>query len=338
MMQSKIFHIIALSVLSIASAFGQGMVFNDSIKAQLFSNYEKAEVSRAPLPSSFSLKAYAPYVHYQLGSECVAYSFATAHTILMAIAYDWQDQKYISINSFSPHFIYYRNKDRGDDECTIGLDPFKVSQDAIAVGMAKLSDVECPDYYPCSMEQRLCSYYPPSYAKDLSGASYHKLDEIYMIEDMQQLRTALASSRPVVVGMMVPESFRTTGVLWTPKYGETPETGYGHAMVAVAYDDYKYGGAVQLMNSWGTEWGDGGFAWVKYDDLLKFVQFGLALDRSIGRYKAEAPDAKSVKTQYSEIKEIDISLLKQDTKLGTGLKLDSAKTDYLQLQKSDFKD
>lgn len=317
--------------------FSQGLIFNDSIKTQLFSNYEKAEISRAPLPASHSLKAYAPYVHHQLGSECVAYSFASAHTILEAIAYDWRDKKYISVNSFSPHFIYYRNKERGDDECSIGLDMFKVSEDVLNVGMAKLSDVECPDYYPCSMEARLCSYYPESYSRDLSSASYNKLDEIYIIEDIQQLRTAIASSRPVVIAMMVPESFKEAGGLWTPRYGETSEGGYGHAMVAIAYDDYKYGGAVQLMNSWGTQWGDGGFTWVKYADLLKFVQVGLALDRNIGRYKAEAPDAESIKTEYSEIKEIDISLLKQDTKLGIGLSTDSIKTDYSRLNRDDFK-
>lgn len=331
-----VFHISVFLFITICDIKAQGLVFNDSIKTQLFNNYEQAEVSRAPLPSNYSLKPYTPYVHFQLGSECVAYSFATAHTILEAIAYDWRDQKYISVNSYSPHFIYYRNKEKGDDECSIGLDPFKVSQDVLNVGMAKLSDVECPDYYPCSLESRLCSYYPPSYAGDLASAKYNKLDDIYILENIQQIRSAIAASRPVVIGMQVPDSFKDAGGLWIPQYGDSPEKGYGHAMVAVAYDDYKYGGAIQLMNSWGTQWGDGGFTWVKYKDILDYVQFGLALDRSIGRYRAEAPEDSETQTQYSEIKEADISLLKADSKLGKSLNPDSVKTNYTGLKATDF--
>lgn len=331
-----IFHISVFLFINIGDSKGQGLVFNDSIKTQLFSNYEKAEISRAPLPSNYSLKPYAPYVHFQLGSECVAYSFATAHTILEAIAYDWRDQKFISVNSYSPHFIYYRNKEKGDDECSIGLDPFKVSQDVLNVGMAKLSDVECPDYYPCSLESRLCSFYPPSYAGDLASASRNKLDEIYIIENVQQLRTAIASARPVVVGMQVPESFNEAGTLWTPKLGDSPEKGYGHAMVAIAYDDFKYGGAIQLMNSWGSKWGDEGYTWVKYEDIMNYVQFGLALDRNIGRFRAEAPEGNLIESQYSEIDEADISLLKEDSKLGALLKSDSIQTNYTKLLPVDF--
>jgi len=336
MKKLKIFHIAIVMLIVPLSAAAQGLVFNDSIKNQLFNKYDKAEVSRSPLPSDFSLKPYAPYVHFQLGSECVAYSFATAQTILYAIAYDWKDQKYISANSFSPHFIYYRNKDSDDEECMKGLDPFKVTQDVIEHGMAKLGDVECPDYYPCSTEQRLCSYYPPNYAVDLSNAWRYKLDEVFLIEDIQQLRTAIALSRPVVIGMQVPESFRSAGDLWTPKYGDSADKGFGHAMIVVAYDDYKYGGAVQLMNSWGTEWGNQGFCWVKYDDILKYVQFGLALDKKIGRYEATAPDSIPQTNKYLELNEPSKDELESDIKLGLKTPSDSAKTNYAKLRLEDF--
>lgn len=335
MKKIKVFHIAITILLASLGASAQGLVFNDSIKSQFFNNYDKAEVSRAPLPSNFSLKAYTPYVHYQLGSECVAYSFATAQTILYAIAYDWRDQKYISNNSFSPHFIYYRNKDSDDDECMKGLDPFKVTQDVIEHGMAKLGDVECPDYYPCSMEQRLCNYYPPNYASDLSNAWRYKLDDVFLIENNQQLRNAIALSRPVVIGMQVPESFRTAGDLWTPKYGDSPDKGFGHAMIVVAYDDYKYGGAVQLMNSWGEEWGNQGFCWVKYDDLQKFVQFGLALDKKIGRYEAAAPDSIPQQNKYSELNEPSKDKLESDIKLGVKNERGPVKTDYTTLIQKD---
>ncbi|MEJ0106451.1 MAG: C1 family peptidase [Bacteroidota bacterium] len=36
----------------------------------------------------------------------------------------------------------------------------------------------------------------------------------------------------------------------------------GHAMVVIGYNDTK--NAFKVMNSWGTKWGDNGFAWIDY--------------------------------------------------------------------------
>jgi hypothetical protein len=44
--------------------------------------------------------------------------------------------------------------------------------------------------------------------------------------------------------------------------------GYKHAFTIVGYDDNKLGGALELQNSWGTEFGDQGFIWIKYEDIF----------------------------------------------------------------------
>ena len=54
---------------------------------------------------------------------------------------------------------------------------------------------------------------------------------------------------------------------WFPSY--TPNSG-AHAMTIVGYDDYNNGGSFQVVNSWGYEWGDGGYAWISYADFKKF--------------------------------------------------------------------
>ena len=45
--------------------------------------------------------------------------------------------------------------------------------------------------------------------------------------------------------------------------------GFKHAFTVVSYDDFKLGGALELQNSWGTDFGDQGFIWIKYSDIFK---------------------------------------------------------------------
>lgn len=72
------------------------------------------------------------------------------------------------------------------------------------------------------------------------------------------------------------------GAIPYPVDGETAQ--WGHAVVAIGYDDSKKitnkksnkstTGALLIRNSWGTTWGDKGYGWLPYDYLLN----KLALD------------------------------------------------------------
>lgn len=58
---------------------------------------------------------------------------------------------------------------------------------------------------------------------------------------------------------------------WNPTSSDFNQSGFGgHAMCVVGYDDYYEGGSFLIMNSWGTDWGKGGFAWVRYSDFKEF--------------------------------------------------------------------
>ncbi len=58
----------------------------------------------------------------------------------------------------------------------------------------------------------------------------------------------------------------------------------GHAMCVIGYDDRKEGGAFQIMNSWGQDWGNNGVAWVLYKDFKHFVReaYGLNPMQKVG--------------------------------------------------------
>jgi hypothetical protein len=42
-------------------------------------------------------------------------------------------------------------------------------------------------------------------------------------------------------------------------------------MTVIGYDDYIYGGAFRVVNSWGSDYGNEGFIWIKYDDFSKYA-------------------------------------------------------------------
>ena len=81
------------------------------------------------------------------------------------------------------------------------------------------------------------------------------------------VKEQIAKGDPVVIGMYVTDAF--TGLTGDTVFRDTRKDGDGHAMVVVGYDDRKR--AFRLMNSWGPEWGRGGFGWVSYDSFAARV-------------------------------------------------------------------
>ena len=85
--------------------------------------------------------------------------------------------------------------------------------------------------------------------------------------------------------------------VWEPTSRDYSMSGFGgHAMCVIGYDDDLQGGAFQIMNSWGQEWGDRGFCWIRYDDFEHFVKeaYGVAPMGAAGDQKF-ASDKMAVK-------------------------------------------
>ena len=106
---------------------------------------------------------------------------------------------------------------------------------------------------------------PPKEAYDCAEArkvvGYQRINS----QNLNAIRRALSQRLPVVFGFEVYDSFMSatverTGRMRMPKAGEV-STG-GHAVVAVGYDDTKK--VLIVRNSWGKEWGDGGYFYMPY--------------------------------------------------------------------------
>nr|WP_217635191.1 C1 family peptidase [Paenibacillus sp. yr247] len=99
-------------------------------------------------------------------------------------------------------------------------------------------------------------------------AANYKISEYHRITDLYALKAALAEKSPVVIGMMVYESFQSpeaaqTGKIPIPKKKSERMLG-GHALLAVGYVDRGQSGYVIVRNSWGEAWGDQGYCYIPY--------------------------------------------------------------------------
>ena len=90
---------------------------------------------------------------------------------------------------------------------------------------------------------------------------------------VQKMKEALCEYGPYTIGIQATSAFQayTSGV-----FNETTAVnGSNHAVVLVGWDDEKQ--AWLIKNSWGTNWGENGYAWVRYNNnscgyLARWVQ------------------------------------------------------------------
>ena len=87
-------------------------------------------------------------------------------------------------------------------------------------------------------------------------------------------KKALVENCPVLVGMNIYNSFSPATGYWDGKHDGSRGN---HAMCVIGYDDTKYGGAFEIMNSWGENWGNSGFIWVPYKTYSENAGWALEL-------------------------------------------------------------
>ena len=92
--------------------------------------------------------------------------------------------------------------------------------------------------------------------------------------DLNAMKAQLARGAPVIFSM------RTGGRMRGHRGDGTIENDsapiYGHTMLVVGYDDAKK--AFRIQNSWGREWGDGGYAWFSYEFWTRSVETAFVID------------------------------------------------------------
>ena len=289
-----------------STVFSQGFEWNEEINQKFKSSVTELDITttRSFLPSSSSLEKYIPFVHNQGNTGmCVAYSLANCRTIIYAKNKRLYAKDDIIANSFSPFYLYYQSKSSSDYTCNQGLNPVDAIIFLYEKGIARLADVEFPDYWPFTTKQ-LCNYYPPSLSNDMANAYKYKIDDpeifnpgVSKNDKILALKNSISSGKPVFFGMdPFPNSlWKSSGKdFWEPDSYLGASTSIGHAMTIIAYDDYKYGGSFQILNSYGKEWGNDGKIWIRYKDLVDYTSVFVMIGRKYEASSYGSPSSKNI--------------------------------------------
>ncbi len=81
-------------------------------------------------------------------------------------------------------------------------------------------------------------------------------------KDVIEIKSQLNAGYPVMIGARVDDGFMKAGKGFVWKEVVGAQSG-GHAMLVVGYDNDRH--AFRAINSWGADWGDGGYYWFDYD-------------------------------------------------------------------------
>ncbi len=158
------------------------------------------------------------------------------------------------------------------------------------MGAMRLFGIPPEEYWPYDIQE--FDQEPPAFcyafAQNFRTIQYYRLDLPLTTNKtlLSRIKAYLAAGLPSMFGFTVYSSIdqaTETGKIPFPSSGERVRG--GHAVVAVGFDDRMKitnetsgskgtKGALLIRNSWGKDWGEGGYGWLPYEYVLN----GLAVD------------------------------------------------------------
>ena len=146
---------------------------------------------------------------------------------------------------------------------------------------------EASRWVPCDMAARghrdCGKKVDESRAKQLEGKAIGDFTEVEYLgkPDVTVLEAKIAAGQDIFVAIEVPTSLVAKGkpgAKYIPNYTRSGGSQSGHAFVLAGYANYPHGAYFLVHNSWGTAWGDGGYAWLHMATLTKWAKQLVAVD------------------------------------------------------------
>jgi hypothetical protein len=206
------------------------------------------------LPASRSMRgSVLQFLRQKQTNSCVAH--AIAHAILLR----WAVSGQVDLRPISTPALYWEAR-RYD-----GLD----TMDAGCFVRSAFHAIDdygfCPmDAYPLEVNGQVRNVLetPPPSIYRASFDQSHQLQR-YTCLDRVDIKRAIASGFPVTLAITVDRAFMDLSDNRVWEYVEDPNQTDTHYVCGVGYDEES----LEIQNSWGQDWGDGGFARVGWDTV-----------------------------------------------------------------------
>ncbi len=256
---------------------GSGLDYDPKMLTKQASKPLLVKGDYANLPAAFSLEQYAPTSGDQ-GAYMTGVAFATSYhmrTMVAAIQQGVTNTQQINQMAFSPSYVYEQLKYQSGMDCRGKINAFDALDLVKEKGVATLKTVP----YQCDIKISPLADDEAAKYRIADYQTLFKADETNAYVKIQAVKKALAEGFPVLLATYCPPSFYNLGKkgIWEPAPTEKPADSMDkNMMVIVGYDDKKLkSGAFRVLNSWGSSWGEKGFAWIKYSDWATFALFAI---------------------------------------------------------------
>lgn len=288
---------LSLSILFFSNCFSQGLNLTPKEDLAQFKSFSSETFGFAEsLPSKYSLEKYVPPIQDQSGQTCVGWA-----SLYYGLSTMYNQKFNITSTSgklahaFDPNFLYsiMQNDKYTCNDGTYMKEHFDLM---VEIGAKKLffnPYLDCDSSWSKEMIN-IIKKHTGVYA--INTFLYLENENINYISIIKE---TLNSNYPLIFGMETYDSFYsysesnpngiTSDGIWNPRRYPAEAPKGGHAMCVIGYDDNFNGGSFKIANSWGKDFGDSGYAWIKYSDFKEFVNevFILELNDNLNEYNVK---------------------------------------------------
>lgn len=260
-------------------------------------------VGGANLPSKVDLSYLLPPVGDQKGqATCVAWSSAYyIRTAMLALRYNLGVEQLKSpANQFSPKDLYLAVPSQYKDPNCNAMQFNEAFNTLIQRGVATMASAPYENLGDCSQSPE---------AAWTSEAAKYKIDSYRQLDrNMDEMKAKLAEQHPFLWVTSPTQAFldwKTSAVMHYSDIMTGPAK-YYHAITVIGYDDSKH--AFRIVNSWGNNWADHGFAWVDYDLMINsnFALGGAVLyDKPVDVSDPSTPPSAATNLSANYLQDLD---------------------------------
>ncbi|OAV43169.1 hypothetical protein A3850_001060 [Lewinella sp. 4G2] len=279
-------------------------------EVETLANFSNDGQRAGDLPRRFSLRPFTPLPQDQGPiNSCVGWAMGYgALTTQWAYQQGITDKRKITDQAFSALYIYGSIRMGG---CQGGASLRGAATFLENSGDCRSSVFDYP-YHDCEREPSE-ELQQASLENSIKGFAAIFNKDSRVREKFLKIKRSIAEGKPVVTGIDLRESIKTldrSNALYAPQAEGDPELDMSHAVCVIGYNDSL--SLFEIMNSWGSDFGDGGYFYMSYRDFNEASTNGLQLvlapqtlsadQRAVVASGLEAAEAKVLasKARYQE--------------------------------------